>query len=213
MVSTQVVEVSLDISFDLMITECAPIDALIQRFGRINRKRTKETIGKYKPIYVLAPSENKSEALPYDMDILKLTYNILPNAELMKEQHVQQMIDSVYTDNRFVDIDIHSAFKKEQWQLKELWHNPKSALWEMLDIDSVTCINEVDKEKYENGSYEEQAKLEIPVSYRTVAYAGLDKSEAGSKPFIIPAKAYDEVLGFLSEYTKPNFYDVTTRFL
>ena len=101
-VSTQVVEVSLDISFDLMITECAPIDALIQRFGRINRKRTKETIGKYKPIYVLAPSENKSEALPYDMDILKLTYNILPNAELMKERHVQQMIDSVYTDNRFV---------------------------------------------------------------------------------------------------------------
>ena len=37
-VSTQVVEVSLDISFDLMITECAPLDALIQRFGRINRK-------------------------------------------------------------------------------------------------------------------------------------------------------------------------------
>lgn len=212
-VSTQVVEVSLDISFDLMITECAPIDALIQRFGRINRKRTKETIGKYKPIYVLAPSENKSEALPYDMDILKLTYNILPNAELMKERHVQQMIDSVYTDNRFVDIDIHSAFKKEQWQLKELWHNPKSALLEMLDIDSVTCINEVDKEKYENGSYEEQAKLEIPVSYRTVAFAGLDKSEAGSHPFVIPSKAYDEILGFLSEYAKPNFYDVTTRFL
>ena len=123
------------------------------------------------------------------------------------------MIDSVYTDNRFVDIDIHSAFKKEQWQLKELWHNPKSALLEMLDIDSVTCINEVDKEKYENGSYEEQAKLEIPVSYRTVAFAELDKSEAGSHPFVIPSKAYDEILGFLSEYAKPNFYDVTTRFL
>ena len=36
-VSTQVVEVSLDISFDAMITECAPIDALVQRFGPLGR--------------------------------------------------------------------------------------------------------------------------------------------------------------------------------
>src|SRR5690606_235815 len=49
-VSTQIVEVSLDISFDLMVTETAPIDALIQRFGRVNRKRTEDTIGKTKPI-------------------------------------------------------------------------------------------------------------------------------------------------------------------
>lgn len=60
-VSTQVVEVSLDISFDIMITECAPIDALTQRFGRINRKRTKDTIGHYKPIYVIAPSEDEKK--------------------------------------------------------------------------------------------------------------------------------------------------------
>ena len=105
-VSTQVVEVSLDISFDMMITECAPIDALIQRFGRINRKRTKDTIGKYKPIYVLAPSENKSEALPYDIQVLNLTYNALPDKKLIKERDAQQMIDSVYTNNEFVNIDL-----------------------------------------------------------------------------------------------------------
>src|SRR5699024_5823870 len=38
-VSTQVVEVSLDISFDRMITQAAPLDSLIQRFGRVNRER------------------------------------------------------------------------------------------------------------------------------------------------------------------------------
>src|SRR5699024_11706133 len=59
-ISTQIVEVSLDISFDVMITATAPLDALIQRFGRVNRKRTKETIGKYKDIYVVAPP-NRSE--------------------------------------------------------------------------------------------------------------------------------------------------------
>ena len=44
-VATQVVEVSLDISFDLMITEAAPLDSLIQRFGRVNRRRDENTVG------------------------------------------------------------------------------------------------------------------------------------------------------------------------
>lgn len=212
-VSTQVVEVSLDISFDMMITECAPIDALIQRFGRINRKRTKDTIGKYKPIYVLAPSENKSEALPYDIQVLNLTYNALPDKKLIKERDAQQMIDSVYTNNEFVNIDLSSVFKDGQWHIKELWHNPKSALLETLDIDSATCISETDQEIYEIAEYEEQSKLEIPVSFRSIGYTGLDKLKSGSKPFIIPSKAYDEKLGFLGEFAKPEFYDVTKRFL
>lgn len=212
-VSTQVVEVSLDISFDLMITECAPIDALIQRFGRVNRKRTQDTIGKFKPIYVITPPENKSDGLPYDMEVLNLTYKALPTGELLKERNAQQLIDSVYTDNKFVDIDLLSVFKDGQWQIKELWHNPKSALLETLDIDSVCCIDEADREIYENASYEEQSKMEIPVSFRSIGHAGLDKLKTGSKPFVIPSKAYNEELGFLDEYAKPQFYDTSKQFL
>ncbi|HXF04084.1 MAG TPA: CRISPR-associated helicase Cas3' [Blastocatellia bacterium] len=37
-VATQVVEVSLDISYDVLLTEIAPIDALVQRMGRVNRR-------------------------------------------------------------------------------------------------------------------------------------------------------------------------------
>jgi CRISPR-associated endonuclease/helicase Cas3 len=37
LVSTQVVEVSLDLDFEQGFTEPAPIDAIVQRMGRINR--------------------------------------------------------------------------------------------------------------------------------------------------------------------------------
>lgn len=212
-VSTQVVEVSLDISFDVMITECAPIDALIQRFGRINRKRSNETIGHYKPIYVLAPPSEKNDALPYGLEVLQRTYEALPNNDLMQERMSQFMIDTVYPSIEFVNIDLNAVFKDGKWMIKELWHNSKSALLETLDIDSVTCIDEADKDTYESATYEEQSKMEIPVSYRSVAYRSLDKSMNGTKPFIIPSKAYDKYLGFLVEFAKPEFYNVSLRFL
>jgi CRISPR-associated endonuclease/helicase Cas3 len=212
-VSTQVVEVSLDISFDLMITECAPIDALIQRFGRINRKRTKDTIGQYKAIYVLCPPNEKTEALPYGLEVLRRTYKVLPDNTLLKEKEAKELIDMVYPAIEFVDIDLSSVFKEGKWLIKELWHNSKSALLETLDIDSVTCIEESDKEFYETASYEEQSKIEIPVSYRSVAYRSLEKSSAGSKPYVIPSKAYDNESGLLIEFAKPEFYDVTRRFI
>lgn len=212
-VSTQVVEVSLDISFDLMITECAPVDALIQRFGRINRKRSKETIGHYKPIYVLAPPTEKTDALPYGLEVLQRTYEALPNGDLMKERESQSMIDSVYPSIEFVNIDLNAVFKDGKWMIKKLWHNSKSALLETLDIDSVACIDEADKDLYDTSPYEEQVKMEIPVSYRSVGYRSLDKSTNGSKPFVIPSKAYDNELGFLVDFAKPEFYNVSLRFL
>lgn len=212
-VSTQVVEVSLDISFDLMVTECAPVDALIQRFGRINRKRSKETIGHYKPIYVLAPPTEKTDALPYGLEVLQRTYEALPNGNLMEEREAQSMIDKVYPSIEFINIDLNAVFKDGKWMIKELWHNSKSALLESLDIDSVSCIDEADKELYDTSTYEEQSKMEIPVSYRSVGYRGLDKSAIGSKPFVIPSIAYDNELGFLVDFAKPEFYNVSLRFL
>lgn len=207
-VSTQVVEVSLDISFDLMITECAPIDALIQRFGRINRKRNKNTIGHFKPIYVIAPSGDEKESLPYSLDILQQTYHILPgNGEVMREDEIQNMIDSVYTSIHIENIDYGGvAFFDGNWQLKALCHQPKSALLETLDINSAVCIKEEDKENYLSGNASERTYLEIPVSYHSIAHKNLEQINKGMRPFVIPNKGYDDELGLLPDFCKTEHY-------
>ena len=207
-VSTQVVEVSLDISFDEMITECAPIDALTQRFGRINRKRSVENIGLYKPIYVISPSDDEKEAMPYSLDVLKETFEVLPDkGQVMEEDHIQEMIDKVYPKVDFQNIDYTGvAFMDGKWQLKALCHQPKSALLETLDVNSAICITEKDKERYLQGNGQERAEIEIPVSYHSIAHRNLDQLNAGAHPFVIPDKGYDDDKGLLSEYCKTEYY-------
>ncbi|MBO7567258.1 MAG: CRISPR-associated helicase Cas3' [Bacteroidales bacterium] len=205
-VSTQVVEVSLDISFDVMITECAPIDAMIQRFGRINRKRTDETIGKYKDIYVIKPPEKDGEALPYNLQVLQKSFDVLPEGKVLNETELQTMIDTVYPDIPISSIDYSGAvFVDGKWRIKELCHNAKSALLDVLDINSAVCITFSDREEYENDA-SSRAELEIPVSYKSIAYNKLEQVKYGSRPFVVPVDAYNSEKGLITEFAKPEYY-------
>jgi len=71
-VATQVVEVSLDIDYDVLYTEAAPLDALVQRMGRVNRKGRKGRAD----VKIYRPGENSEnvygkEKLEAAVDILK----------------------------------------------------------------------------------------------------------------------------------------------
>ncbi len=201
-VSTQVVEVSLDISFDVMITECAPIDAMIQRFGRINRKRTDETIGKYKDIYVIKPAEKNGEALPYNLQVLQKSFDVLPDGKVLNETELQTMIDTVYPDIPISSIDYSGAvFVDGKWRIKELCHNAKSALLELLDINSVVCITESDSQQYINNAAS-RTELEIPISFKSIMYKKLEQINQGSRPYIVANDAYSIEKGLMTELIK-----------
>jgi len=204
-VSTQVVEVSLDISFDRMITQCAPLDSLIQRFGRVNRKRTDETIGKYKPIHIVAPQKM---ALPYKMDVLKKSFNQLPeNGAILQENELQEKIDAVYSEFDLKEIDLHLIYKHEAYSLKELTSNKKAVLVEALEIESASCILEEDRDKYLEATWEERVYMEIPINWKTIArYRNkYEQLQIGSNPFVVPQKSDDYELYGLQLVEHDNF--------
>lgn len=64
LVATQVVEVSLDVDFDQAFLEPAPIDALIQRLGRVNRK------GERPPATVVVFTRQLGKYSVYNKDII-----------------------------------------------------------------------------------------------------------------------------------------------
>lgn len=206
-VSTQVVEVSLDISFDVMITDAAPLDALIQRFGRINRKRSKKTIGKYKPVYVLPPPDNQKMALPYDLETIQKSYEQLENGKIFHERNAQKKIDNVFKTYTNTSIEQNSRFKNGQFHIKELTHVNKSVLLESLGIDSVSCITKKDCERYMEVNRDNRIQFEIPMRYWSVANKNLKQLEWGNHPFVIPDKAYSETEGLLQDYLNPKYYN------
>ena len=54
-IATQVAEMSLDLSADLLVTDLAPVPALIQRLGRLNRRSTPKDPKTPKPFLTIEP--------------------------------------------------------------------------------------------------------------------------------------------------------------
>ena len=75
LVSTQVSELSLDISADVMYSEIAPIDSIVQRGGRLHRKgEFPQQDGYVHRMYIAPPYQSEKACLPYDLDILQRSW-------------------------------------------------------------------------------------------------------------------------------------------
>ncbi|MDE0009927.1 MAG: CRISPR-associated helicase Cas3' [Candidatus Poribacteria bacterium] len=93
LVGTQTVEVSLDIDFDCLFSEPAPIDALIQRFGRINRKRQKGICDVY-----ICKEGGENDHYIYSREKVDRTLSALTSIGVLYESKIQDIIDEVYID-------------------------------------------------------------------------------------------------------------------
>lgn len=163
LIATQVVEVSLDIDFDILYTENAPIDAIIQRAGRVNRKRKKSETK-----VVIFPHYEISEKIYDAGNVLDNTYQQFKynNEKRLSERELNEMVNVIYKD---LDIESNESYIKglekhldiqyAQYFIKDLTSDADVFTREGLDTVSVIpdkfeeCLKEI-KDKDILGNHE-----------------------------------------------------------
>jgi CRISPR-associated endonuclease/helicase Cas3 len=109
LVATQIIEQSLDIDFDLMISELAPADLLLQRAGRLHRHTRQEPRPPklQSPTLMLIKPELDAHGVPnfgsgayvYDSHILLRSWITLKERTTIEIPHeVENLIETVYDD-------------------------------------------------------------------------------------------------------------------
>ncbi|HEX9005605.1 MAG TPA: CRISPR-associated helicase Cas3', partial [Blastocatellia bacterium] len=74
LIATQVAEMSLDLSADLLITDIAPVPSLIQRMGRLNRRSTPDKPQPPKPGLIRSlPEGEPNVCLPYEKEEIEMS--------------------------------------------------------------------------------------------------------------------------------------------
>jgi len=102
--------VSLDIDYDVCFSKPAPVDALIQRFGRVNRRKGLDgfPLKGICDVYVFTKG-SESDKYIYDPVLGEQTIELLSAIEVLYETRIQEITDKVYESgfgadrNKFLD--------------------------------------------------------------------------------------------------------------
>ena len=131
-IGTQVLEQSLDLDFDMMITELCPMDLLLQRIGRLHRHKDHDPDRPEKlkkaQCYVLPASEAAHKI--YADWLLKTTEELLPE-KISIPDDISKLVQKVY---------------KEPDEKSDLWNNYKRTI-EIQESNAQLMISECRKRR------------------------------------------------------------------
>jgi CRISPR-associated endonuclease/helicase Cas3 len=121
-VGTQILEQSLDIDFDLLITQLAPMDLLLQRIGRLHRHGCRERPERLKkPVCVVCGCDEPDEAsrIIYGDWLLRRTEELLPD-RMSLPNDISPLVQEAYRDLTEEE-ELYSFWQEqmEQQKIKE----------------------------------------------------------------------------------------------
>lgn len=142
-ITTQIVEASLDIDFDMLYTEMSTADSLLQRMGRCNRK------GRYCPkeanIHVYASKNGVGKNSVYEKDLYKRSLEYLRGYEgdIFTEENKTKYMNEVYNIKEIKGTQYFQEIKEYLKLFKNI--HPTEYLakeTEVRNINSITIVPE-----------------------------------------------------------------------
>ena len=108
-ITTQIVEASLDIDFDMLYTEMSTLDSLFQRFGRCYRSREYEGNETNIKIYI---KETSGVGYIYDKEIYQKSIDLLQeySGQILKEKTKIDLVDKLYSKEMLQNTDFYKNF-------------------------------------------------------------------------------------------------------
>jgi CRISPR-associated endonuclease/helicase Cas3 len=142
LVSTQVVEVSLNLSFDTLYTEIAPVDALLQRSGRVNRMNQH---GAPVPVHVAARFDSDRVHHIYSLERIAATLASAPGGQdlfpSVESQWVRDTYENGYTaDEQRKYEEARRAFEQTISHLKPFFTGDDRDFYDLFDNYNVVPI-------------------------------------------------------------------------
>ncbi len=230
LVGTQAIEVSLDIDYDVIFTEPAPLDALIQRFGRVNRKREKGI----SECYVFEERNETDKFIYRNEEVILRTIQILKNKEtinsgVIKENELQEMIDFVYPnwdeDDKY-DFDMVKSLLDNfiENEMKPFVYNQKQEedFYEQFDGVKVLPLKHLDEYRrhLEDNNFIKAENLKVQISSKrfialyhnegigiqTEAFESIKTHKLLEQQVFVINKKYDSELGLLFDEDEENLF-------
>lgn len=195
-IGTQVIEQSLDIDFDVLITDLAPIDLLLQRMGREHRHKRDDRPENLKEpkVYVLNSKDydfDKASTYVYDPYLLFRTEYYLPD-KINLPNDISHLVQLVYSEKELtLEYNVKDVYNKYSRDfIKKLKEKESKAETYRLQPPETNKISDdkniLDWIKYSNAKAEAseiKASAQVRDSDDTIEVIALKKCEGGYEFF------------------------------
>ena len=208
LIGTQAIEVSLNIDYDVIFSEIAPLDSLLQRFGRVYRGR------RIKPdqepnCFIFTDIDPIFKKIYTRPNVLENTLNELRkhNEEQIDEEKVQTMLDNVYEPIKIDENEKINFFKMlDGLYPYNVYEDNEEQFDSQFDgVEVLPCELESKFDEYvSKGRFLEAEKLLVPISktkfhqYKKYGYISSKLKKGYVKMVCLK---YDNELGLLEAGT------------